>query len=179
LPGRACLHEPLACGHITGYVTRGQTTHRCCATLKGASCTDDLETILRWVGAVLTATVTLAALPAAAQSSMLPAPCAGKAGEALDNCVRDITPFEPPRVYAKETAPDPRRPLNCKAVDKADMNFCVARNEIVMECANQRKHPDFDQCFASYISNPPLPKAADCSRVPAEKAADCKLRNKV
>jgi hypothetical protein len=111
---------------------------------------------------------------------MIPAPCVGKTGDSLDRCVRDITPAEPPRVYAKEPAPDPRRLVNCLTVTPADRNFCVARNEIIGECGNRRKHPDFDECLASYLKNPPMPAFADCSRIQeAGQNSECMLRNKV
>jgi hypothetical protein len=130
--------------------------------------------------AVLTGILLMPAALAHAQSGMLPAACAGKTGESLDKCVRDLTPPEPPRVYYKEPPPDPRRPLNCLTVNPADRNFCIARNQIIGECGNRIKHPDFDQCLTSYLSNPPVPTIADCSRISAPaQNSQCLLRNKV
>jgi hypothetical protein len=143
------------------------------------SCLVNTKTVARFLRVLIKVALALAVLPAAAQVGMIPAPCVGKTGEALDKCVRDITPAEPPRIYVKESLPDPRGAINCQAVNPADRNFCIARNQIIGECGNRSKYPDFDQCFLRYIGNPPLPGAADCSRAKDGKINECNLRNKV
>ena len=55
-------------------------------------------------------------LPLPAAGQMVPMGCTGKTGEALDKCVRDITPVEPPRIVAKEAAPDPRVAESIKTI---------------------------------------------------------------
>lgn len=121
----------------------------------------------------------LYAAGASAQTTLTPPECAGKTGQQLDQCVRDITQpstfgsFEP-----YEQKPDPSQLLNCLMVNRADEGFCIARNEIILACRNRVKNPDFDACVTRLIGRPQLPRAADCARVPAAQRNRCTLRNK-
>ena len=111
---------------------------------------------------------------------MLPPACAGKTGAQLDLCVRDIFLPTGPEVFeATEQKTDPRRLLNCLMVNRADEGFCIARNEIILECRTPAKYPDFDACANNLITRPQLPRAADCARVAPAKRNQCALRNKV
>jgi hypothetical protein len=120
--------------------------------------------------------------PAAiAQSTLMPSECSGKSGAQLDQCVRNMTQsnniggaFQP-----AEQKADPSRLLNCVMVDRADEGFCIARNEIIIECRNHAKNPDFDACVKNLIEGPQLPRAANCTRVAADQRDRCNLRNKV
>lgn len=120
----------------------------------------------------------LYAATAPAQSTLLPPECAGKTGQQLDQCVRDITQtinfggFE-----AFEQKPDPSQTINCLMVNRADEGFCIARNEIILECRNRVKHPDFEACVNRLIGRPQQPRAADCARVPTAQRNRCALRN--
>jgi|SRR5208282_1412653 len=117
---------------------------------------------------------------AAAQSSMVPPTCADKAGEALRECVRDITPLEKiEQMTPVKSAPDPAQPINCLQLLPADQAFCVSRNEIILECRNKSKHPDFDNCFSKYAVNVPRPSVANCSRVSQNLISQCNHRNLV
>ncbi len=124
--------------------------------------------------------LSLCAAAAHAQSTLLPPECAGKTGQQLDQCVRDITQtmnfggFEP-----TEQKADPRQLLNCLTVNRADEGFCIARNEIILECRNPAKHPDFDACANRLVTRPQLPRAADCARVVPAQRKQCALRNKL
>jgi hypothetical protein len=119
------------------------------------------------------------AATAADRSTLLPPQCAGKTGAALDECVRDLTAptgvdvFEP-----REAKPDPRTLLNCNLLNPADQGFCIARNEIIIECRKPGKYPDFDACVSRLISRPPLPRVADCPQPAAGQPNACALRNK-
>ena len=111
---------------------------------------------------------------------MLPPQCAGKTGAELDQCVRNITQpinvggFEP--VEQKE---DPRQILNCSTVHRADEGFCIAHNEIILECRTPAKYADFDECARRLSERPPQPRAADCVRAAPAQRNQCALRNKV
>ena len=121
----------------------------------------------------------LYAAAASAQTTLMPPECAGKTGVQLDECVRNITQ---PSVFGGfepfEQTPDPSQLLNCLMVSKADEGFCIQRNEIILECRNRVKNPDFDACVSRLIGRPQLPIAADCSRLPAAQRNRCALRNK-
>ncbi len=127
---------------------------------------------------ILLSAVALCATYALAQHSMIPPPCAGKTGEALDQCVRDITPPLTVRVNPVEPAQDPAQTVNCLRVHPADRNFCIARNEIIGECRNRVKYPDFSQCVTDYLSRLAMPRAADCSRGTSDARSECAARNK-
>ena len=114
--------------------------------------------------------------------SILPAPCIGKTGEELDKCVRDLVPPLSTRFEPAETALNPAQTVNCLKVDPADQLFCVARNEVVIECRNALKHPDFDRCFATYIPSvmrARAPAAVNCEREKPQQHAKCASRNAV
>jgi len=114
---------------------------------------------------------------AAAQNNMIPPACAGNTGEALRECVRDITPPQQiEQLTPIKPAPDPTQPINCPRLLPADQAFCVSRNEIILECRKNRR-PDFGKCFAQYAAHVPAPAAADCARVRAELRPQCKRRN--
>ena len=112
--------------------------------------------------------------------SLLPEACVGKKGDELDKCVRDITPpqaiqrFEP-----VEPVPNPAQMVNCLNVSVADRDFCVRRNEVLLECRNVKKFPDFDRCFATYIVRASKPVVADCRKEKPELRAKCAARNAV
>ncbi len=117
---------------------------------------------------------------ASAQSTLLPPECAGKTGAQLDQCVRDITQthtmgkFEP-----TEQKVDPRQLLNCGTVNPADESFCIARNQVILECRVPAKHPDFEACANRLMSRPQPPRVADCSRVAPAQRNRCQARNKI
>src|SRR4051812_45462454 len=114
-----------------------------------------------------------------AQSTLLPPSCAGKTGAELDQCVRDLTvPTGATQFQPIEQHPDPSQLLNCLMVNRADENFCIAHNEILLECRQRNRHPDFDACTSRLIERQQLPVAADCSRVAAANRNECGLRNK-
>jgi hypothetical protein len=113
-----------------------------------------------------------------AQMSLLPEPCKGKAGEELDKCVRDITPAQQTqRVEPYQAVDDPARMVNCLRMHPADVNFCIRRNEVILECRNAFKHPDFNECFNTYIVRAEKPKAANCQREKPDQRAKCTSRN--
>lgn len=115
-----------------------------------------------------------------AQSTLLPPACAGMKGDQLDRCVRDVTlPEMTTRMEPVEAKPDPAQPVNCRTVVRADEDFCIARNEIVLECRNGTKHPDFEQCATPLVMAQPKPPAADCMRVAPARRQQCEARNKV
>ena len=119
-------------------------------------------------------------LIAADQSTLLPPQCAGKTGGALDQCVRDLTSTTPiEQIGEQEQAkPNPAALMNCNIVNRADQGFCIAHNEIVLEC-RLPKYPNFDECARRLITRPPQPKPADCSRAAANQRDLCAARNKV
>lgn len=129
-----------------------------------------------WLGVFL---IPFLASIAHAQSTLLPPECAGKTGNHLDQCVRDLTPptgngqFEP-----LEPKANPRVLLNCNVVHSADQGFCIARNEIILECRKTPKHADFDACVNQLIARPQRPQAADCARSGGNQQSTCDLRNK-
>ncbi len=111
---------------------------------------------------------------------MLPPACAGMTGEQLDRCVRDITlPQMTTRLEPSDAKPDPAQLVNCLKTVRADEDFCIARNEIVLECRNQTKYPDFEQCASPLAMAQPRPPVADCSRAAPARRDECALRNKV
>src|SRR5271154_3658127 len=117
---------------------------------------------------------------ALAQSSMVPPTCADKAGEALRACVRDITPVEKiEHMTPVKLAADPAQPINCLQVSRADQAYCVSRNEIILECRNKTKYPDFDKCFSKYAVNVPKLSSANCTRIGPEMRSQCQHRNLV
>jgi hypothetical protein len=134
----------------------------------------------RWCAVAGTCAALLWPLAApAAPSTLLPPQCAGKTGASLDECVRDLTAptgvdvFEP-----SEAKPDPRTLLNCNILIPADQGFCIARNEIILECRKSSKHPDFDACVSNLISRPQQPQVAECPRTATGQQNACALRNK-
>ncbi|MEO8441836.1 MAG: hypothetical protein ABI547_05070 [Betaproteobacteria bacterium] len=115
----------------------------------------------------------------AAPSTLLPPECAGKTGAALDQCVRDLTAPTGVDVFEPiEAKPDPRTLLNCNLLISADQGFCIARNEIILECRKPGKYPDFGACVSRLISRQQQPRIADCSRAAAGRQNACALRNK-
>jgi hypothetical protein len=118
--------------------------------------------------------------PAFAQSTLLPPACAGKTGAQLDQCVRDLTqPTDSDIFQPIEQKVDPRQLFNCLTVNRADEGFCIARNEIILECRRPAKYPDFDACANRLAARPQLPLAADCAQVAPAQRNQCALRNKV
>jgi hypothetical protein len=115
-----------------------------------------------------------------AQNTMLPPGCAGLTGEQLDRCVRDITlPQITPRLQPIEAKPDPAQLVNCLMTVRADEDFCIARNEIVLECRNLAKYADFEQCANPLVRAQAKPPVANCARVATARRNECELRNKV
>ena len=111
---------------------------------------------------------------------MLPSACAGLTGEPLDRCVRDITlPQLTPKLEPVEAKPDPAQLVNCLTTVRADEDFCIARNEIVLECRNLARHPDFEQCAKPLVMAQSMPPVANCERVAPARRKECELRNKV
>ncbi len=124
--------------------------------------------------------LSVCAAMASAQTTLLPPACAGKTGAQLDLCVRDVTlPMGPEILELTEQKADPRQFLNCQWVNRADEGFCIAHNEIILECRTPAKHPDFDACANRLITRPQPPRAADCTRLPPAQRNQCTLRNKV
>jgi hypothetical protein len=111
--------------------------------------------------------------------SLMPPACAELKGEALDKCVRDIA--VPQLVLKIEPAelppPDIRELADCTRTLNSDRDFCVGRNEIILACSNKAKYPDFQACFAKFISNVAAPVAANCAREKAEIRNACAARN--
>jgi hypothetical protein len=131
------------------------------------------------LGAVCAMLVGAAAVHAQAPSTLLPPACAGKSGAQLDQCVRDLTtPTNVEAFEPGEQKPNPAALMNCNLVNRADQGFCIAHNEIALECGKP-KHRDFDACVISLIGRPQLPRAADCRAEPAGQRDICGLRNKV
>src|SRR4051812_48714991 len=116
--------------------------------------------------ALIAALLLLAADLAPAQSTLMPPECAGKTGALLDQCVRDLTApsgaeeFQP----LPPQPPNPSQMIYCAMVNRADEGFCIAHNEILIECRQANKHPNFDACTRRLIERQQLPVAADCSR---------------
>jgi len=123
----------------------------------------------------------LAAAGAAAQMSLLPPACAQLNGEALDNCVRNITAqvIVPNPEAVEPPPPDPAQLANCTHVATADQEFCIWRNEIIVACRNGAKYPDFAACFANFAPNLKRPPTANCAREKPERRAACTSRNAV
>src|SRR5882757_1167075 len=72
---------------------------------------------------------------AQSQSTLLPPQCADKTGARLDQCVRDLTAPSGNGQFAPiDAKTDLRMLLNCNMVNPADQGFCIARNEIILEC---------------------------------------------
>ena len=138
-----------------------------------------------WTG--LAASVVLAAgllwapaTPAQPQSKLVPPQCAGKSGALLDQCVRDSTePTGAERFEPAERKVNPNAMLNCNTANRADQGFCIARNEIIIECRNVKKHPDFQACTSELITRPQPPRIADCNNETTARRALCFKRNKV
>jgi hypothetical protein len=139
----------------------------------------------RW--ADLAASVIAAAIigwmiPAIAQpqSRLVPPQCAGKSGALLDQCVRDLTePTGAERFEPAERKINPNAMINCNTANRADQGFCIARNEIIAECRNVSKHPDFQACTNQLITRPQAPRVADCSKEETARRSLCFKRNKV
>jgi hypothetical protein len=124
--------------------------------------------------------LTLCGAAGYAQNTMLPPACAGMTGEQLDRCVRDITlPQITPKLEPIEAKPDPAQLVNCLTTVRADEDFCIARNEIVLECRNRAKYPDFEQCANSLVMAQPRPPVANCVHAAPARRNQCELRNKV
>jgi hypothetical protein len=115
-----------------------------------------------------------------AQNGTLPNPCTGKSGEVLRECMRIITPeVRSEQFIPALTAADPAVLMNCMSVFHADQNFCAGRNEVILACRNNIKHPDFGQCFASYAPNILAAGPENCVRVGATSRAQCKRHNRI
>ena len=113
------------------------------------------------------------------QSTLLPPQCAGKTGAQLDQCVRDLTaPTASEHFEFIQPKTDPRAILNCSMLNHADQGFCIARNEIIIECRKPAKYADFDGCVSRLITRPQLPRVVDCSRADSSQRKACALRNK-
>jgi hypothetical protein len=134
----------------------------------------------RWCAVAGTCAALLSSIAAiAAPSTLLPPQCAGKTGAELDLCVRDLTAPTGVEVFVPiEAKPDPRTLLNCNLVNPADQGFCIARNEIILECRKPGRYADFNACAAELISRPQQPRIADCSSAAAGQQNACALRNK-
>ena len=100
------------------------------------------------------------AATAPAQTTLLPRQCAGMTGDQLDLCVRNITlPQMVPTIEDVAVKPDPAQPMDCATVTRADEDYCIARNQIVIECRKRNKYPDFEQCanpLAAAQAKPPV-----------------------
>ena len=138
-----------------------------------------------WTGFTASAIAGLMMLwpPASAaqpQTKLVPPQCAGKSGALLDQCVRDSTePTGAERFEPAERKVNPNAMLNCNTANRADQGFCIARNEIIIECRNVKKHPDFNACTNELITRPQPPRVADCNKVASAGRALCFKRNKV
>lgn len=120
----------------------------------------------------------LSAAIAYAQRSLLPAPCVGKTGAELDACVRDITPpQQTQRLEPVEAVEDPAQTVNCLKVHRADQAFCIQRNEVILECRNSFKYPDFRQCFDKYIASAVKPDQLYCAKEKPAARTLCVARN--
>jgi hypothetical protein len=126
------------------------------------------------------AALTLCGAAGHAQNTILPPACADMTGEQLDRCVRDITlPQLTTKLEPIEATPDPAQLVNCLRTVRADEDFCIARNEIVLECRNLAKYPDFEQCANPLVMAQARPPVANCARVAPARRNECELRNKV
>ena len=67
--------------------------------------------------------------------------------------------------------------MNCNMVNRADQGFCIAHNEIALECGKP-KYREFDACVVSLIGRPQLPRAGDCQREAPTQRDFCGRRNK-
>jgi len=115
-----------------------------------------------------------------AQMSVLPPQCAGKSGDALDKCVRDIMPPQrSQRIEPVELQADPKQLVNCETVNVADRTFCVMRNQNILECRKRQKHPDPEQCLSNAMAGAPVPQVANCAPLAPLKKPECFQRNKV
>ena len=133
--------------------------------------------ILAWSGGLAVACLCVAL--GHAQTTILPPACAGKTGEELDRCVRDLTPptgADPADATGRNA--DEAQLLNCKFVDRADENFCIARNEIILTCRKRVKNAEFDACVNRLIQRPQMPGATDCAKTVPAQRKQCDLRNK-
>ncbi len=111
-------------------------------------------------------------------STLLPPACAGKSGAQLDQCVRDLTaPSNVDSFEPIEQKPNPAALMNCNLVNRADQGFCIAHNEIALECGKP-KYREFDACVVSLIGRPQLPRAGDCQREAPAQRDFCGRRNK-
>lgn len=116
---------------------------------------------------------------AQAQSTLLPPQCAGKTGAQLDQCVRDLTAPTGVEIFEPiEQKTDPRALLNCNMINRADQGFCIARNEIILECRKPAKYANFDACVNPLIARQQRPRSAECSRAAPGQQNACALRNK-
>lgn len=131
--------------------------------------------------ALLAGALLVAAVPAAAQMSLLPPACAQLRGEALDRCVRDLAQpvVAPGFEEIGLPPPDPAALANCTRALAADRDFCIGRNEILVACGDRAKHPDLAACFARYAPNLARPAAANCAQEPPPRRAACAARNAV
>ncbi len=133
-----------------------------------------------WWPAPLLAASCIYAAAGYAQMTLLPEACIGKRGDELDKCVRDLTPpYAGLRFEPVELGPNPAQMVNCLNVSVADREFCVRRNEVIVECRNAVKYRYFDRCFATYIALASKPVVADCRREKPELRAMCASRNAV
>ncbi len=115
-----------------------------------------------------------------AQMSILPEQCAAKTGNELDRCVRDLAlPQIVPKLEFVEPVRDPAQLLNCTKVHAPDQVYCVARNEIILECRRSLKHADFDACFTGYMAQVAKPGRANCQLEKPGLRAACASRNAV
>jgi len=123
--------------------------------------------------------IAFAAAQACAQTSMLPPQCSGKTGDALDQCVREITPpTRSPHVEKVEQKTDPLQLVNCLLALHADEDFCIARNDAILECRNPKKYKDLDACVAAAMKRLQSPRVADCARADKTQKNACLQRNK-
>jgi len=137
--------------------------------------------LLRYAATMLCLGAMLNGTQAIAQMSLLPPGCAHLSGNALDQCVREITaPQIVPKLEALEPPPpDPAALANCTRVLAADRDFCVWRNEIVLACRNKSRFPDFSACYSKFIQNIAKPVAANCTSEKSELRNFCSARNLV
>ena len=112
-----------------------------------------------------------------AQSSLLPAPCVGKTGAELDACVRDIAPPLKPQLEPTPLVQNPAQTVDCNKVHRADQGFCLQRNEVIVECRNSSKHPDFRECFDKYIARAVKPDQLNCEKEKGTTRTACLTRN--
>lgn len=116
---------------------------------------------------------------AAAQTITIPEPCAGRSGDALRDCMRDITPAKQIlRIAPIEAPPNPAQMINCLRVYPADREFCVRRNALIIACSDNAKHQNFAQCFTQHIGRAPA-AAENCAALGAKAAKSCAQRNEL